>query len=493
MKVLLPLPIFSRKFPWFWGLLLGFCLTLGWSAVSPLQAQPPLSQAQALYQAGDFQGALPLWRGVAERFAEEKDVLNQGMALSNLALTYQQLGDWQAATQAIEESRRVLAAQAPSPEQERLLRQALTIQGQLRLRQGAPQAALAAWQSAETLGKPDLETRLDLQRQQAEAYQALGMYPRACNALLTALGLPPKDCQISAPQLESLTEPEQAPILLALGATQRQMGRLESAWDVLLAADRLSENPAQKAEIRLNQGNVLKALANRQLTPAERQTSRLPAADRACSAPLSSGLGTFSLYRQALTCYQEAETLAPGLSGQHQARFNRGQLLAQLRQWPSLPPLLTALEQDVQQLLPGRAATTSRLKLTQTLLCLEQGFNPQALLSQSPLLQSCPLPSAEERRQYQAAFTPLLNPERSRRLLDQAKAEAEALGDPALLSNFWGYEGAWLAQQGQGKAALAATERAVAPITAYQNPELSYLWQWQLGRFAGAQGQTDRA
>jgi tetratricopeptide (TPR) repeat protein len=61
-------------------------------------------QAKDLYQAGQFEKAVEYWQDAATFFAQNRDPINQAMALSNLALTYQKLNQWQDAESTITQS-----------------------------------------------------------------------------------------------------------------------------------------------------------------------------------------------------------------------------------------------------------------------------------------------------------------------------------------------------------------------------------------------------
>ena len=64
-----------------------------------------------LYQARQFEEAVTVWQRLVDAFAVGGDKLNQAMALSNLSLTYQQLGQWNEAESAIAKSRYLLQTQ----------------------------------------------------------------------------------------------------------------------------------------------------------------------------------------------------------------------------------------------------------------------------------------------------------------------------------------------------------------------------------------------
>ena len=79
------------------------------------------TQAAKFYQSRNWQEAANFWQEAADIFASQEDKLNQAMALSNLSLTYQQLGKWQEAKIAIEESISILKTQPPNDKKQLLL------------------------------------------------------------------------------------------------------------------------------------------------------------------------------------------------------------------------------------------------------------------------------------------------------------------------------------------------------------------------------------
>ncbi|MCC5632155.1 tetratricopeptide repeat protein [Nostoc sphaeroides CHAB 2801] len=76
----------------------GASTAIGQTQQEPLQL---VQEAKSFYKNGQFESALTLWEQAAAAFAAREDKLNQAMALSNLALTAQQLGRWEQAKKAI--------------------------------------------------------------------------------------------------------------------------------------------------------------------------------------------------------------------------------------------------------------------------------------------------------------------------------------------------------------------------------------------------------
>ena len=122
------------------------------SATPILQVQqnsePPIDKAVKLYRAGQFAEAAKAWQLAATVFFAQGDKLNQAMALSNLSLTYQQLGEWEPAKKAIADSLEVLKTQPESKEKLKIQAQSLDIQGYLLREMGQSADALDNWQQS---------------------------------------------------------------------------------------------------------------------------------------------------------------------------------------------------------------------------------------------------------------------------------------------------------------------------------------------------------
>jgi len=119
-------------------LIILFCLSL---AIPPVLAQIDspntaqlIQQGKEYYNSGQFIKAIPIWQQTLKEFPPNS--LNQAMVLSNLSLTYQQLGDWEKANAAIIQSLNILQSSKKTTEQQRILAQTLDIQGQLQQKTG---------------------------------------------------------------------------------------------------------------------------------------------------------------------------------------------------------------------------------------------------------------------------------------------------------------------------------------------------------------------
>ena len=167
------------------------------SAPSPIAGQinaatdDPLKAVQAgktYYQSGQYTAAVGAWLPAAQAFASRGDRVNQAVVLSNLALAYQQLGQWIEGNQAIADGIEILnieQAKAGTNEASALLAQAFNIRGSLQLTQGQAEPALLSWQMAtaayQRLKQPSGMIRSQIN--QSQALRALGLYPRAKSVL----------------------------------------------------------------------------------------------------------------------------------------------------------------------------------------------------------------------------------------------------------------------------------------------------------------------
>ncbi|MBC6424223.1 MAG: hypothetical protein GDA43_26595 [Hormoscilla sp. SP5CHS1] len=86
----------------------------------------------------------------------------------------------------------------------RLLAQTLDIQGNLQQSRGQAQEAIETWEKAAQIyakiGERGVLEPNEIN--QAQALQDLGLYPRACMKLMSALGLENAECEVTAAQLE---------------------------------------------------------------------------------------------------------------------------------------------------------------------------------------------------------------------------------------------------------------------------------------------------
>ena len=461
-----------------------------------------IEQGRKLYQARQFSEAATVWQQVADLFATQGDRLNQAMALSNLSLTYQQLGQWNEGKTAIAQSVSLLQTQENTPVQQRILAATLDIKGQLQLALGQPANALNTWQQATDLYKKIGNHNKVIQSQinQAQAMQQLGFYPRACSTLLEALDIDSQDCQISEEELQLI--PENLSISLqilglrSLGNVLRVTGQTKQSQMVLLKSWQLAqtrEDSQNLAAIALSLGNTARVLGNQKISRGQKQPPVDSIQPVTCMAPENYQTST-EFYQQAIACYRQAE-LGSSSTTKIQAQLNLLSLLIQMQQWSELLTLVEKIQSELTDLPLSRTAVTAQLKLAQSLMCLQSRLIPAQTQLVTPILQSCPAVqqtaksiNAEELQLLQIPSWPTIN-----KLVETALNQAQSLGDKQTEANALGYLGATYQLMGNPTKAQQLTEQALQRLSSFDHPELAYLWQWQLGRLYQRQRKPKQA
>ncbi|MEB3193372.1 MAG: CHAT domain-containing protein [Snowella sp.] len=480
---------------------------------TPLNIPQQIEQAEKTYQAGQFEDAAVLWQQIIDITKESGDRLNQSIALSNLALTDQQLGQWDEAQKAITASLTLLESLPNSSERQTVLAASLDIQGQQQLAIGQPENALETWQSATTI-YGDLGDKQGIFRSeinQAQALQNLGLYPRACQTLLKTLEFPAQTCEISVTELQNLPEqdlPLQILGLRSLGNVLRVIGQTGQSQIVLLKSIELAkklDNYSDFGAIYLSLGNTIRSLGNKKVVSEVSLTSpvknKLINSKQVDCLSVSTDRKSFEYYQQAADCYHLAE-LAKSPKVVIQAQLNLLNLSLQNQQQSTISTLLKTLPTSIDRLPTSRVAIAARLKFAQNLLCLQSQLSPEISEKsspnnslQSPIFQSCPsLNYVDENDKFNVLGTdqiPTLA--EIQKQVKVAFAQAQSLGDKKAEANALGYLAALAQQTRNLKESQQLTEQALQQLATFNSPELSYLWQWQLGRLHRLNHQTEAA
>ena len=243
-----------------------------------------LEQGRNLYRSGRFAEAVTNWQMAAQQYHTQGDRLNEALSLSYLSLAQQELNQWQAAQQSIEQSLKLLQTSIPSADPI-LWAQALNTQANLQLHTGKAETALESWQQAQKFYEQagDKMGSLGSQINQAQALQTLGFYRRSKQQLevLTEKlqGMPDNEIKVSG--LRSLglalqmigdssksqqvleqslviarkisAQPQLSSILLNLGQTAVDLQDPEAALDYFEQAQLLTTNPSDRLQARLAQ------------------------------------------------------------------------------------------------------------------------------------------------------------------------------------------------------------------------------------------------
>ena len=225
--------------------------TLVFSAATP--ETDLLQQGEELYNRQQYSDAVEILQQAVSSFKEREDKSGMAIALSNLSLAYQQLGEWQLAERAISDSLELLptvdADQNIPTESAHILVQTLNVRGRLELKQGRARAALNTWQQTTALYArlQDEAGIVRAQVNQAQAMNNLGLYFRAEEILTETV-------ELLADRQDSALK---ATALLSLGNVYRGMGDLERSQQTLEQSLNIAQAvDAPTGDILLSLGNT---------------------------------------------------------------------------------------------------------------------------------------------------------------------------------------------------------------------------------------------
>jgi len=395
-------------------------------------------QGKQQYQAGQYVKALATWQQAHEIYVKQSDLLNQSIALQNLALANRQLGRWQEADLAIGSSLEILQAD-PQP---KFLVQALNIQADIQLAQGKAKEALTTWQKVtetfEQLGDRDSAIRSKIS--QSQAMRALGLYPKAKDTLKQV-------------QLDIQDRPDsllKAATLLNLGDTLRLNGDLKEAETTLIESQRIA--------LKLNDANTI------------------------TNALLSLG-NTANSQKQtenAIAFYRQANTTATSPTVKVQAMLNQMRIQIELKNLKETRKLLPDITAELQKIPPSRSAIYARVNLGQRLMEInptpsDRADAAQLLATAAQQAKDMGDPRAES---YAKGYLGELYEK------NQQPLEAQALTEQALIlaqTNYapdiaylWQWQlGRLLKSRGENKSAIAAYSEAVSTLASIRGDLVS--------------------
>ncbi len=224
-------------------------------------SSPPIQQGQEFYRAGQYTQAVQVWQRAATGLAQRGEVAQQALILSYLALAHHQLGQGEAAEEAIATSLQLLENRPPqTTTQQQILGQVLNTQGNLQFSLGQVEGAIVAWQQATDafVAANDLPRRQGSLINRAQAEQSLGLYLQARRTLEAAASALAQQPVSSATVLG----------LQSLGNVWRVIGQIDQSRQVLEEAVALvAQLPAIEqadalAGLWLSLGNTAQAQQN---------------------------------------------------------------------------------------------------------------------------------------------------------------------------------------------------------------------------------------
>jgi CHAT domain-containing protein len=448
----------NRVLNYFLFAILGLLFVLGIPALSAQQthiASEPatlIQQGKDNYQAGNFTEAVAVLQQAADTYQREGKPLNRSLALNYLSLAYQELGEWEKAQRAIETSLSLLPETDTRPDITQLRAQVFSTQGQLQLALGQAENALETWKNAESLydrigynlGK------LGTQINQAQAMESLGLYRRSCATILQGFGIGDVTCEGIQDEttldrvltaIENQPESLQGAGLRILGNTFRLTGKLSQSQTFLERSLALAKTPQTESAVYLSLGNTARVMADSDRPKTEQKVTIDP-----WRCP------SFTQNPQAIAYYQKA-AISPSPIIKIQAQLN----------WWEIQPeaaLLDEIQSQLSQLPPSRSSIFATVKYAQHLMCSPSEItgSPDAI----PILKS-------------------------------AIAQAQMIEDHRAQSYGLGILGKVYESRQQWDLAHTYTQQALNLAQALPAAEITYQWQWQLGRILKQQHVAEKA
>ena len=407
--------------------------------------QDLVERGKQLYAAERFAEAVTMWQRAISAFKNSGNELQQAATLGNLSLGYQQLGQWNEAQIAISQSLNLLGYTQKQQENHssiknpQILAQILDIQGRLHLVQNKPEDALNIWQQAvdiyKKIGDENAVVRDRINK--AQAMQALGFYHRAEKTLT-------ETNEILAAQPNT---PLKVTALRSLGNVLQFTGDLEESRKVLEQSLEVAKSLSDNQAI----GDILISLGNTARAQEDIQA--------------------------AIKHYQQAAETASSPTTIIQALVNKFSLLVDNRGNQDLQDLSSQIQIRLAKLTPSRTAIFARINFAQSLIELnsnksETGINKKqnSKDSSSPTF-------------YRIAAQLLADSVQQARNLQDKRTESYALG---MLGKVYEKTQQW-------DNAQKLTQEALFISQGISAQEITYQWEWQLGRLLKTKGNIKDA
>ena len=398
-------------------------------------------EGKQLYTQDRLTEAIDVWQQAVTIYAEQNNLIGQARVLNNLALAYQQIGKPQQAKQSISRSLSILKSQSGDKDGQshsQVLAQALNTQGILQLATGGVEEASITWQNAIEIYQ-QVGDRVGVIRSSinlASAFKTLGLYRRAYK-LLTQVE---QDLQ---QQTDSLLK---TAALRSYGDILRLVGELQSAKQTLAQSLAIAE----KLNSTKDRVKTLFAMGN---------TWR---ADNNNSQALK-------FYQQALNLCQQDQICAQ-TNLELQVNLALLKLFLNTENWQQAEKLLPGIQSSLTNLFPNRTNIYKQISFAHSLIELKQ----KSQQKQVKLKQSL---------SWHYINSILANGVQKAEILDDNRAKSYILG---LQGQIYEYQQKWSSAQ-------ELTENALVLAQSLNAPEISYLWQWQLGRIWQAQKKRPEA
>ncbi|MGF1590862.1 MAG: CHAT domain-containing protein [Pleurocapsa sp.] len=394
------------------------------------------AQGKYFYSIGQFEQAADLWQQAVEIYPR-KDTISRARVLSNLALAYNQLNNWSQANENISHSLALVRqdTRLTIDDKVRALAQVFNNQGILELSVGKEEKAIALWSQAKD-NYEQAGDQLGVIRaliNQASAFKQLGFYRLALQA----------STEVASRLAQQPDSPIKVTGLRTYGDILRLVGQVERSQEVLKQSLTIAsglKSSEEQIKILLVLGNLYQANHPKQ---------------------------ALKLYQQGLkTCQKQVNCLQTDLPLQiYLAQLNV--LLDTSGQKDS--SLIRAIQQEFARLPANRANIDRKINFAHSLVKLHQ--------SKTHDRPKLAIPSRLQIEQF----------------LSETINQAKAINYHKAQSYSLGLQGQIQAELKNWHTAKQYTEEALILAQSINAPEVSYLWQWQLGKINQALGNRQGA
>lgn len=456
------------------------------------EAQNLVLQGQAFYQAQQYQEAIDLLEQAADIFTTLKESQSEAITKSNLSLAYQQLGDWQKAQNAIEQSLNLLKfnynLNHPDTwtitditlERLPIIAQVINTYGRLLYLQGNLENSLTSWQFVTQISQKLNDNRgiVTSQINQIQALLTLGLSQEAKNK-----------SELIQKNLDRLPDNLKFKGLISLGNVWRTIGDLGNSQQFLQQALELAESSNSLQNIKsvnLSLADTWQAWGN--LERERNLPIRYEYIPWRCDfqETVSSSENTVNsskqYYDRSENNYHQVFELEKIKSSHKKAKVSNTAIKAELNllkllittgQWSKAQKLSERIQ--LSNLPQSRTKIYSQINLAKSLACLQQ-YNTLQNSSWDKITNLIKTAIQEAD------------------LLQDKRAKSYALGNLGGLYEYF----ALLAQQQQQfdlaqewrQQARQLTQQALYLAQPSEMPDIAYQWQWQLGRLAKAEENT---
>ncbi len=391
------------------------------------------NRGKSFYQLGQWQEAIQAWEQATKLYQQQNNSLDLAITLSNLALAHQKSGQWQAADRTIAQSLQISRSLEVNPASQRAIAQALDTQGNLHIGLGKTEDAITVWQEAAILHSQlgDLDPQIRNVLNQAQTLKNQGFYRRSLKALESIQALLPN---ISNDLLTAIALHNYGDMLTTVGDLKLAHQPLDQSLKIL---NRLKSNQDQQSIVFLRLGNL----------------ARLEGKSK-----------------EAQEFYKQSAKFARSSLPNSQAQLNLFSLLIESGN----------SRQNIAETLEMRSPITAELA--------KLGNSREEIFVRINYGESL-LRLTKFTRQNE---TDSLLAEAAKILATSAQ-QAKSINDNRTLSYALGALGNAYEQSQQIESAQNLTEQALAIAQSINATDISYRWQWQLGRLLNAKGDNKNA